>query len=127
MSISPTLVTTTAEFYSELARQIAWYKTAKGEFVQQAEDKIAAMEKQLPYGSGFNNGSHVDFEKSTGEKIVIDTAFHHMDENGYYDGWTEHKVIVVASLMYGFRLKVTGKDRNRIKDYIAEQFLYIIK
>lgn len=119
--------TTTAEFYSELARQIAWYKVAEFMFIQQAEDNISDLEKRLPYGSGFDNGSHVDLEKSTGEKIIITTDFHHMDENGYYDGWTEHKIIVTASLQWGFKIKVTGKDRNGIKDYIAEQFLYIIK
>ena len=43
-----------------------------------------------------------------------------MDEHGGYDGWTEHKIIVTPSLVYGFELRVTGKDRNDIKDYIAE-------
>jgi len=45
-----------------------------------------------------------------------------MDEHGYYDGWTEHKVIVTPHLTHEFDLKVTGRDKNGIKDYIVETF-----
>jgi hypothetical protein len=45
-----------------------------------------------------------------------------MDEHGCYDGWTHHKVIVKASLWAGIDIRVTGRDRNQIKEYIAEQF-----
>ena len=33
---------------------------------------------------------------------------------------TEHKIIVTPRLVYGFELRVTGNDRDDIKDYIAE-------
>jgi hypothetical protein len=115
-------MTISSEFYSELAGNIAWYKTAHADFKEQALDKINKLAEKFPYGSGFNNGCSIDLEKSNGEKIVIKTAFHHMDENGYYDGWTEHTVIITPSLQYGFNVKVTGKNKNQIKDYIFEIF-----
>jgi len=80
----------------------------------------------LPSGSGFDNGTTIDLDMSSGEKLVFSTAFHHMNDGGMYDGWTEHSVIVTASLLSDFNIRVTGKNRNDIKEYISEQFGYIL-
>ncbi len=83
----------------------------------------------LPSGSGFDAGTqfdacaHVDDNR---ERLEFQTAFHHMHESGMYRGWTEHKVIVTPSFA-GFDLKVTGRDRNGIKDFIAECFHYALE
>lgn len=76
----------------------------------------------LPHGSGFDCGTKIDLDASTGEKIVLTTSFHHMSEHGYYDGWTEHTITIRASLVFGYDLKIGGRDRNEIKDYIADAF-----
>ena len=76
----------------------------------------------LPHGSGIDNGVSFDFNKSTGEKLVLHTAFHHMDENGFYDGWTEHTVTVRPSLRFGIDITISGPNRNEIKDYLADCF-----
>lgn len=76
----------------------------------------------LPTGAGFDNGTCVVFAQSGPEKIVLDTGYHHMNDAGSYDGWTEHKVTVTPSLQFNFTLKISGRDRNCIKEYIAEVF-----
>ncbi len=76
----------------------------------------------FPSGSGFDSGTSFDFDSSKDDRLVFITDFHHMDEHGGYDGWTRHNVIVTPSLMFGFDLRITGKDRNDIKDYIHECF-----
>lgn len=76
----------------------------------------------FPSGSGFDNGTHIDLEKSTAEKLVFNTAFHHMNEGGYYDGWTEHSVIVTASFIGNFTMKISGPNRRDIHEYIAQCF-----
>lgn len=53
---------------------------------------------------------------------MFETSVHHMNPDGYYDGWTEHTVTVTPSFIGRFDLKVSGRDRNGIKDYIAEVF-----
>lgn len=83
---------------------------------------IEKLCEELPTGSGFDSGAQIDLEKSTGERLVFYTSFHHMDEVGGYDGWTDHSVIVTPSLILGISIRVTGKDRNDIKDYIGEAF-----
>jgi hypothetical protein len=45
-----------------------------------------------------------------------------MNEQGSYDGWTEHTVIVTPSLAMGYRLRITGRDRNGIKEYMHDVF-----
>ena len=37
-------------------------------------------------------------------------------------GWTEPTIVVTPTLSSGFNLKITGRDRNQIKDYLGELF-----
>lgn len=76
----------------------------------------------LPHGSGFDSGTILDREKSNPDKLVFHADFHHMDDNGYYCGWTEHEVIITPSLAYEFHIKVTGSNKREIKSYIADVF-----
>jgi len=45
-----------------------------------------------------------------------------MNESGAYDGWTEHKLIVSPSLLFDLDLRITGRDRNGIKEYLHDVF-----
>lgn len=87
----------------------------------------------LPSGSGWDDGTNIDWDESHADKLVFYGGFHHMDEGGGYDGWTYHKIIVTPSLSFGFHLRITGSDfpnrpmaplsnRNDIKDYLHEIF-----
>lgn len=90
---------------------------------------IRALAKQyLPHGSGLDADMQVDTDKSSDSKLVIiGCDFHHMDEHGGYDGWTEHTVIIVPSLQFGITIRITGKDRDGIKDYIANTFYHALR
>ena len=88
-----------------------------------AEERLALIEREyLPSGSGIDAGCKILVEESHKDRIVIQTEFHHMNEVGYYDGWTHHKIIVTPSLIYGFDLRITGRDRNGIKEYLGQLF-----
>jgi hypothetical protein len=87
-----------------------------------AEAISKLMADTAPSGGGIDNGTEIDLDASTGEKLVFHAGFHHMDENGMYDGWTEHTVTVVPSLTSRFLLKIGGRDRNDIKEYLHEVF-----
>lgn len=85
-----------------------------------SEDIEAAVKRYLPRGSGFDNGTH--FEGFKNGRLIFNTAYHHMDQSGGYDGWTEHRVTVRPSLLFGFVLRISGPNRNNIKDLIAQAF-----
>jgi hypothetical protein len=83
---------------------------------------LAIVAQFMPSGSGFDSGTKIDLDQSTDEKLVFHTSFHHINENGFYDGWSEHEVIVKASLAYGISIRITGEDKRGIKEYIHECF-----
>ena len=117
----------TKDFYSRIANLYVGYincvAASNKEYENIHLNKIEELvEKYLPHGSGFDAGTHFIVEESNRDKLVFKTAFHHMNENGYYDGWTEHKIIVTPDLLFGFNIKITGKNRNDIKEYIYSQF-----
>lgn len=79
--------------------------------------RVGQLSELLPSGSGFDNGTAV--ESIEPFKVTLRTAFHHMNDNGMYDGWTEHAVIVRPDWS-GVSVIVKGRDKNGIKDYIAD-------
>jgi len=85
-----------------------------------AQDLLYILEREyLPSGSGIDNGCKVIVEESNPNRIVIQVDFHHMVD-GMYDGWTCHKAIITPSLQFGYDIRITGRDRRGIKDYLAE-------
>lgn len=93
------------------------------EWFERWDDRISHLvRKHMPSGSGFDSGTTLDEDRSTADRLVFATSFHHMNEAGGYAGWTEHTVTVRPSLIHGFHLTIGGRNRNDIKDYIAEVF-----
>lgn len=84
-------------------------------------DEILLMLEELPHGSGLDNGVSLQLVESSSKKIIFTFSYHHLNENGYYDGWTEHKLIVTPSFQ-GFDLLITGNDKNDVKDYLYDVF-----
>lgn len=102
-----------------LANAIATIKQVKEDFRQPHEDLLSELLDLLPHGSGIDAGIKLNEDETKEDKIVFDF---HMDENGYYDGWTEHKLIITPSLTDTFDYKITGRNRNQIKDYLYDLF-----
>lgn len=97
-------------------------KTSNSMWLEKHRDTLKRLQKLLPSGSGFDAGSHIDeVENDATRGFRLRTSFHHMNDVGYYDGWTEHMVRVRATF-HGLDITVTGSNRNDIKDHIAEVF-----
>jgi hypothetical protein len=85
-------------------------------------DRAEALAREhLPQGSGFDNGTHLLVGDCKPDRLVFGTSFHHTVE-GFYDGWTNHEIRVKPSLTLDFDLRVTGRDRSDVKEYIAQCF-----
>lgn len=96
--------------------------TGNHEWESYWRDVIRTIEKEwLPSGSGFDSGTTFDGELKDGALSFV-TAFHHMNEVGMYNGWTNHHVTVRPTFTRDLDIYVHGRNRNGIKDFIAEQF-----
>lgn len=80
------------------------------------------VKAHMPSGSGFDSGTKLDFDRSSPNRLVFTTSYHHMNGTGFYDGWTEHEVIVTPDLHCGYVLRITGRDRNDFKAYACDVF-----
>lgn len=96
-------------------------RSGNSEWQDKHETALQSLIETLPSGGGFDNGTKLD-DSSLSEKLIFQTAFHHMDDNGGYCGWSDHTVIVTGSLLYGFAIKVSGRNVRDIKEYIGECF-----
>ena len=97
--------------------------TNNGEWKDRHGDTLRLLCKEfMPRGSGIDGGTLLDLDASTGDRLVFETSYHHMNDVGMHDGWTDHKVIVKPSLALRFDIRITGRDRNQIKDYLHEVF-----
>lgn len=95
-------------------------KHLQGNLEKHQEHLRQLANSYLPRGSGFDAGTDIVVDSCTDYKVVLRTSFHHMNDNGYYTRWTEHKVIVTPAFDgFDINIKVTGRNHNDIKDYIG--------
>lgn len=106
---------------STLAARENCRRTGNAEWEAKHSETLAAYAEILPSGSGWDNGTSID-ENSTPNRIILSGSFHHMNDGGMYDGWTDHTIIVTPDLAHGFNMRITGRNRNDIKDYLADMF-----
>ncbi len=87
-----------------------------GPIARKRLDKLVDL---LPSGSGIDRGTKL--VSASASKIVLECSFHHMDEHGFYDGWTEHR-ITVRPTFSGLDVTISGRNRNDIKEYLHEVY-----
>lgn len=86
-------------------------------------DALTAIEENaLPSGSGFDSGTTIDRDKSNATRIVLHTSYHHMNDGGMYDGWTDHTITIRPDFASGFDMRISGRNRNDIKEYMYDVF-----
>lgn len=113
--------------YKQLASAIQARKNCEqagnAEWYQKHSETIEQLVADfLPSGSGWDCGTKIDLGASHADKLVLYGEFHHMDENGFYDGWTAHVVTVTPSLLSDFNIRISGRDRNDVKEDLHERF-----
>jgi hypothetical protein len=106
--------------YQVLAHLVAWNPPVS--IADERARQIREALDMLPSGSGWDCGTKLDESKSTPQKLVLYGSYHHMNDGGYYDGWSEHTIVVTPHLAQGFQIKITGRDRNDIKEYLYDLF-----
>jgi hypothetical protein len=91
-------------------------------FAKHTEQIRQIVSDMMPSGSGWDHGTQIDLDASHGDKLVFRGSYHHMNDGGMYDGWTDHTVTVKPSLQFGYSIRVSGPNRNEIEDYLVDMF-----
>jgi hypothetical protein len=103
-------------------------KVGNKEWEEKHSETLKELQKYLPSGSGLDAGTSFDQDKSTDDKLVFHTQFHHMNEDGSYTHWSEHTIIIrPANFVFGPIITVSGEGgKGDHGDYIAETFREIL-
>lgn len=94
--------------------------------------QVATIEKliqRFDTGSGFDGRAAFNWDESHRNKLVFLIPYHHMNDAGYYDGWSKLKVTVIPDLVFGVHIKITGivrRYRSRDRDYFMDCVTNII-
>jgi len=106
--------------YQYIASMVCALRTCenneRAEWHKQTLDE--AMEG-APSGSGIDNGMQLMLAASTRQKLVFRCEYHHMNEGGFYDGWTGHEIKVTPGWR-GPNIVIGGRNRNDVKDYLYD-------
>lgn len=115
------------KLYQELAGRFQAYqnciKSNNQEWEEKHRNRIEILIDSLPHGSGIDGRTTFDFKRSSETKIVINSSFHVMDENGFYDGWIDFSLILEPS-WNDIELIIKGKfgKHQDLKEYILDIF-----
>lgn len=90
------------------------------EFLNIAEQRLSRLTKDF-IESGPIESVYCSIDDSSLEKIVFHVTFHHMNDLGYYCGYTEHKVTIRQTFI-GLCVTVSGQNKRDCKIYIADVF-----
>lgn len=91
------------------------------EWAAKHRTSLRALCKLLPYGSGIDNGTELIDINTKRECITLGCAYHHMNDVGFYEGWTRHKIRARPSFN-GMDITISGPDTNAIKDHLHEVY-----
>ena len=103
------------KLYQKIARvasQKNWAKRTK---------ELSLLQKLLPNGKGIREreGLAVILLESTKKRIVIDTTYWHTNNS---DERTSHQVIITPSFEGEINIRITGKNKDNVKEYLHDIF-----
>jgi hypothetical protein len=85
-------------------------------------ERLRDASKALPSGCGIDTGTTIRSEDSGYHQLVLEFSFHHMNDVGYYVGWTDHTLVVRPDLSdTGFTLEF-GHESD--PDHVCDDNFY---
>ena len=77
-------------------------------------------------GSGFDDGVILDRKLSSREKLVFNTAYHAMNDAGYYSDWYYFSCTVRPSLPFDFTMKISRGIPYELREYIEDALYHML-
>ncbi len=99
-----------ATLVSRIAEQVEYYHNTNDNL--KYEYALESLMKYMPSGSGIDAGTILKLEESRADRLVFEIGYHHMDENGFYCGWSTRELIVTPSLINEFDMEFINEDAS---------------
>ena len=75
-----------------VAARLTCIKRENAGWVETHTNRINTLvDEYLPNGSGFDDGTTIDLNRSTGNKLVFGASFHHMNDAGVREGGNKNQ------------------------------------
>lgn len=100
-------------------------KAGNSEWFDKHHIRLKELLDMMPSGSGIDNGTQLEEDACKPNKLVFTLGYHHMNDAGMYDGWTDH-ILTVTPSFDGIDLHISGRNRNDIKEYLYETYHYAL-
>lgn len=100
-------------------------KSGNTEWSDKHRIQLRNLLDMMPSGSGIDDGTKLEEDLCAPNKLVFTFGYHHMNEAGMYDGWTDHALTVTPSFD-SINMKISGSNRNDIKEYLYEVYYYAL-
>jgi hypothetical protein len=109
--MTTTVQTIAHEIYKALdARKNCIRFGGNGDWQSRWEAHLQRIARELlPSGSGVDSGTRIG--ELSGNGFTLTFSYHHMNSDGFYTGWTDHKVTVRPGF-YGLEVSVSGRDKG---------------
>ena len=72
-------------------------------------------------------GILIDLEESDPNRLVFHVTQAHYTTHGYDDGCTDHDVIVTPDLFFDLEIRITGRNKNDVKDGIYQEYDAVLR
>ena len=118
------------KIYQRLAELIRWNPPKDSKWVDVRDEKIEAIMKTAPHGSGIDGGVRLVEAECSESKLVFRVEYHSMNSNGYYCKWVTANITITPTLTSDcFRSDCDfAEDIEQINnDYYNEAVKYVNK
>lgn len=93
------------KIYQRLAELIIWNPPKGSEWVDVRAERIEAIMRTAPHGSGIDGDVRLVEAECSESKLVFRVEYHRMNGVGYYCEWLTANIIVTSTLVYpGFEI-----------------------
>jgi hypothetical protein len=101
-------------------------ETGNKEWAEKHHARLTQLARELPSGAGIDSGTEIDLDRSNADRVTLTFSYHHMNYDGFYDGWTEHTA-VIRPAFDGLNIRITGRNRNDCKEYFHEVYNHALQ
>lgn len=99
------------KIYQRLAELVIWNPPKDSEWIDVRDEKIEAIMKTAPHGSGIDGDVILIENDSSYIRIVIKAEYHTMNSDGYYGEWITAIITITATLVTpGFDIGVQFEE-----------------